>query len=353
MPVSPASSPSPSIPSASVFATRNFRSRGAGHTTTVDSGLVQGSSGIPPSPGVTERASLGPIGVLGVGPTGQIDDNSFSGALSANGRFVAFITSAGLDPRDTNNAHDVYVRDRLRATTTLLSITPGAANTAPQGSDSPKISGDGRYVVFVSTEKLTADPADDHAGRPAVYVLDRGPADANGDFTGTPVLHMVGQVAAAAACDPDISGDGSQVTYWSSTPQPPAGPLIGCSNFDDTKNTFVLDEDTNGNGIPYEGGADVTRTSLAPPGGSNPQLPRISADGEHVVFVATTALTGDEFGPAAPVAWAYDRQIAGSGAKDAPGNTRFVQVTTSDFTPLVAGDNRAARFSSRRPTSRW
>ena len=41
----------------------------------------------------------------------------------------------------------------------------------------------------VPTGKLTADPADNHAGRPAVYVLDRGPADANGDFTGAPVMH--------------------------------------------------------------------------------------------------------------------------------------------------------------------
>ena len=103
------------------------------------------------------------------------------------------------------------------------------------------------------------------------------------------------------------------MTYWTSTPQPPPPALIGCSNFSDTKKTVVVDEDTNGNGVPYEGAADVTGTTLTPPGASNPQLPRISADGLHVVFVATTPFSRDEGRPS--VGWAYDRQITGRGRK--------------------------------------
>jgi Tol biopolymer transport system component len=310
----------------------------ATHRPTVDTGLVQGLSGVASSPGFVERESLGPVGAPGVGPTGEIDDSSFAGGISANGRFVTFVTNASLDPRDDNESSDVYVRDRLRGTTTLVSVAPGAANVAAEPSDSPRLSGDGRYIVFVSDGQLTPAPADNHAGHPAAYVLDRGPADGIGDFTGTPVMHLVGQPAGAAACDPDISGDGSQVTFWASTPQEVEGDF-GCFNFNDTKNAFVIDEDTNGNGVPYEGAADATQTALTP-GGFNSQHPRISADGLHVVFVADTQLTGGEFGPTAPVAWAYDRQITGSGAKDAAGNTRYVLVTSGDLTPVVAGDNR-------------
>jgi hypothetical protein len=56
--------------------------------------------------GTTERVSLGPNGVQG-------NEISFEAALSADGRFVAFISSAGnLVPGDTNNQTDVFVRRR-------------------------------------------------------------------------------------------------------------------------------------------------------------------------------------------------------------------------------------------------
>ena len=82
---------------------------------------------------------------------------------------------------------------------------------------------------------------------------------------------------------------------------------------------------------------------LTPPGATNPQLPRISADGLHVVFEADDILAGDEFDPTAPVAWAYDRRITGAGAKDAAGNTRYVQATTAGPSRRSsAGDNRVS-----------
>ena len=164
----------------------------------------------------------------------------------------------------------------------------------------------------MSVAQLTATPGDDHPGRAAIYVLDRGAPDANGDFTAVPAMHFVAQANNASACDPDISGDGSQVAYWTTTP--PSGGIF-CSTFLSTQDAFVVDADVNGNGLPYEGGADQTQTVLFTGNTANPRFPRISADGLHVVFTADTVLGGGEFGPTASVIFAYDRQTSGGGSE--------------------------------------
>ena len=61
---------------------------------------------------------------LSVGPGGQ-QANDFSGdpAISADGRFVAFVSVASnLVAGDTNNAWDVFVRDRMLQVTRRVSV---------------------------------------------------------------------------------------------------------------------------------------------------------------------------------------------------------------------------------------
>jgi len=97
---------------------------------------------------ITERVSLGPRGVQGndFSSVGSISARS----ISADGRFVAFISSAfNLVPGDTNGSYDVFVRDRQTGTTRRVSVGPGSA----QGNDSSyeaAISADGRFVAFNS-----------------------------------------------------------------------------------------------------------------------------------------------------------------------------------------------------------
>src|SRR5262245_45553834 len=67
--------------------------------------------------GVTERVSVGPLGEQATG------GDSDSPAISADGRFVAFrSTATNLAPNDTNVSPDIFVRDRQSATTTLVSV---------------------------------------------------------------------------------------------------------------------------------------------------------------------------------------------------------------------------------------
>jgi hypothetical protein len=88
---------------------------------------------------------------------------SRSGPLSADGRFVAFFSSAtNLSPDDGDTAFDVYVRDLQTHTTTLVSRASGAGGAKNNGDAYPTaISSDGRFVAFDSrATNLSPDDGD-------------------------------------------------------------------------------------------------------------------------------------------------------------------------------------------------
>ena len=91
----------------------------------------------------TVRVSVSSAGAQG-------DSNSFNGTISANGRFVAFTSSASdLVPGDVNASQDVFVRDRALHRTTRVSVS--SAGVEGNGdSFSASISADGRSVAFTS-----------------------------------------------------------------------------------------------------------------------------------------------------------------------------------------------------------
>ena len=122
--------------------------------------------------GVTSLVSRGVDG-------SPADGASHSPALSANGRYVAFAsTAANLGARDRNRENDVYIHDVTAGTTTLVSATSKgeAANAA---SRRPAISADGRYVVYQSVGSNVGSgpgcppPASDTNLLPDVYLFDR------------------------------------------------------------------------------------------------------------------------------------------------------------------------------------
>ncbi len=92
--------------------------------------------------GRTSRASVGAAGAQGNG-------YASGGALSADGRYVAFeSTASNLVPGDTNETADVFVRDLRTGTTRLVKAGAG-------GAADPTISADGRYVGFTSYAALS------------------------------------------------------------------------------------------------------------------------------------------------------------------------------------------------------
>ncbi|GID97548.1 PD40 domain-containing protein [Amorphoplanes digitatis] len=99
------------------------------------------------------------------------DDYSREPALSADGRYVAFSSeSRTLVPGDTNRTSDIFVRDRQTGSTERVSLA-SAGTQGNKASDSPSISADGRFVAFIS--RATNLVAGDTNGLRDVFLHDR------------------------------------------------------------------------------------------------------------------------------------------------------------------------------------
>jgi Tol biopolymer transport system component len=136
--------------------------------------------------------------------------------LSADGRYFVYTSAApNLAPgqTDANGDVDVFLYDRLQEATTLVSHVAGSASTAgDQRSDSPAISADGRYVAFVSFARdLTPGLEDVPAAGSNVFLYER----ATGKVT--LVSRRAGSEEAAdqASLGPFVSADGSYVGFTS------------------------------------------------------------------------------------------------------------------------------------------
>jgi Tol biopolymer transport system component len=94
--------------------------------------------------GTTTRVSVSSSGEEG-------DQSSYSASMSADGRYVAFASVAAhlVADHPAHNA-DIYLHDMQTGETTLVSEVPGGG-TVTGDSESPKLSGDGRFIAFVSS----------------------------------------------------------------------------------------------------------------------------------------------------------------------------------------------------------
>jgi len=151
------------------------------------------------------RVSVASNGTQGNGP-------SYRATISDDARHIGFFSCASnLDPADTNSTCDYFVHDRQLATTTLVSIGPNGQrvpNLAP--TQSMRLSADGRYVVFASRFPgyiLSAWLRDRDADGDGVY-------DEPGQSTTTRISvaetdsEFLGEVSDVA-----ISSDGGMVAY--------------------------------------------------------------------------------------------------------------------------------------------
>jgi WD40-like Beta Propeller Repeat len=126
---------------------------------------------------------------------------------SSDGRYLTFVTSTNAALGDSNGTNDVYLCDFSTGMLTLISLNNGHAGSASGPSDSPAISGDGRFVVYRSF--ATDIVAGATSPPPNIFLYDR--------LTGSNSLVSVVSSAptnwSSFAFRPAINGDGSTVVF--------------------------------------------------------------------------------------------------------------------------------------------
>jgi Tol biopolymer transport system component len=224
------------------------------------------------------------------GSAAAVGDDFFDHpAISADGRFVAFVTPASLDAADAGQVMDVYVRDLMSNTTRLVSRAIGGEGASGNGASwNPTISADGLFVAFGSiASNLHPDDTD---GEFDVFVRD---LQTN---LITLVSHAAGPAGAKPAHsfgdDPSISADGRLVVFRQG-----GSPL----HPDDVAPQFVGDPDTDILLRDLQTGTLtlVSRASgVAGAKGNGISVhPRISADGRVVTWESVaTNLHPDDTG---------------------------------------------------------
>lgn len=274
------------------------------------------------APAVIERVSVATSGAQA-----NHDAQTFGPSLSADGRFVVFYShAANLVPSDTNGNTDVFVRDRQTGETSRVSVST-AGMQGNSFSNSPSISGDGRYVAFFSGASNLVDV--DSNGRSDVFVHDRN--------TGTTTLVSVTGGGAQGNQDsyqPVISADGSTVAFVSSA----SNLVIGDSNVE--SDVFVKDLTTS----------TVTRVSVASDGSQSngyASLGDISGNGRLVTFSspASNLVPGDTNGQ--HDIFLHDRQT--SSTERISLSSGGAQGSRYSEGPSMSSDGRFVAFTSLAP----
>jgi Tol biopolymer transport system component len=149
----------------------------------------------------------------------QADGDSYDPAISADGRWLVFASDASnLVPDDTNGVTDVFVRDRLTGQTTRVSVASDGAQ-ADGSSGLPCISADGRWIAFVTSATNLGLEGAGVQILPSIYLHDRetgktelvsvslgGESDYEG--TGAPAISADGRyVAFASLANNLVPGD--------------------------------------------------------------------------------------------------------------------------------------------------
>jgi Tol biopolymer transport system component len=214
--------------------------------------------------GETRRASVSSSGA-------QANGASFNPSISADGRFVAFVSPASnLVDGDTNGAYDVFVHDLRTGKTRRVSVSSSGAQANASGffplSAYPSISADGRFVAFDSPAPNLVRR--DTNRRPDVFIHDLRTGE-----TRLVSVSSRGRQGNKKSFNPSISAAGHFVAFKSYA-------------------TDLVRHDTNASRDVFVHGLRTGKTrrvsvsSRGRQGNKDSGTPSISADGRFVAFAS-------------------------------------------------------------------
>jgi Tol biopolymer transport system component len=272
--------------------------------------------GVPP--GITLRLSVSATGEEG-------DHNSWSSVMSADGRYVAFVSLAGnLDHETDNQVSDIFLYDRLLGE--LRRISRGVNGAAANGNSyNPALSGDGRYLAFASlADNLVAGDLNS-AGDVFVY-------DSTAGTIERVSVGVNGQEADAGSRSPVLSADGRYIAFRSD-----ATNLIAGEN-NNSSDIFVYDR--------LSGTTErVSVNSAGEPGNDDSHSPAISADGRFVAFSSrATNLVANDTNNAEDI-FLHDRNSKTTARVSVAAGGEQANGHSSE--PALSADGRFVAFQSQ------
>lgn len=266
---------------------------------------------------------------------------SFQGppVVSDDGRYALFespATNLIAGGTDTNGASDIFLHDRETGTSSLVSGTAAAPDTAAnQLSGSASISPDGRWVAFVSsaTDLVPGMPASipnnlflyDRVSRSKVLVSHAASS------AGAPGNGYAQDAA-------DFSGDGRWIAHANGSTDLVPGQVDEPFVTD----IFVFDRITGTNTL-------ITRAAGSSVQAVGGVMPRISADGRYVAFVSHShaLVPGAQFPvPSAQHVYVHDRRTGTTTLVSRAAGTTLQAANEGSYAPSLSADGRFVAFFS-------
>ena len=265
----------------------------------------------------TERVSLDLAG-------GVPDKASFEPVLSADGRYVAFVSwASNLVPGDGNDTGDIFLYDRQATITSRVSVDlQGGDPDRP--SDTPSISADGRFVAFTSL--ATNLVSGDGNNKSDIFVYDR--------HTGTTArvsIDVQGGDPNDESVQPAISADGRYVAFMSLATNLVEGDENGASDI------FIYDRQTE-----TTARVSVDRHGRDPNWGSG--TPAISSNGQFVAFASLARNLVEEDRNGGTDIFVYDRQANTTMRVSVDPNGG--EPNGNSISPTISADGRYVAFES-------
>ncbi|HYN89824.1 MAG TPA: hypothetical protein VER55_14925 [Ardenticatenaceae bacterium] len=227
--------------------------------------------------GATELVSVASDGA-------QANHRSFVPTISADGRYVAFVSEAtNLVDGDSNGKEDVFVHDRESGATIRVSVASDGSEAQGE-SDYPAISADGRFVAFVSD-------APNLAGGDANGTYDVFVHDTQTGMTTRISVASDGSEGDRISTHPSISAEGRFVSFSSQATNLASDNPHRCGDVVPTQpcfDVFVHDRWTGTTHL-------VSAASDGTPGDRRSGGSSISADGRSIAFSSdsTNLVSGD------------------------------------------------------------
>ena len=249
--------------------------------------------------------------------------------LSADGRFVAFESAARLSEADKNSYSDIYVLDR---TTGTIVLETAAGDLTTGTSTIPRLSGDGRYLVFRSFVAAHSDEVPGYQ----VFLKDRA-LQRTVLVSRTPT----GAPGNGWSHAPHISDDGQTVVFESS-----ATDLIpGADRNGTSRDVYVFDAQRQ---TLARISVDVTG---ADPSTSASFAPSVSGNGRYVAFILLVPLDRRERtrplqGPGQHVLHVSVHDVTRATTTLVSRAADGQKPNGSSFYPSISADGRFVAFAS-------